>query len=323
MVPSPASGEYRELAELKQSSAKVLKAYAQQFAGEDRQFEGIIQFGRSLGAVTDPTKIDVAKLTYQSKNDWRAVLEMTPSDPSILLVHGHLHAARGETDYADAYFLLASVTLDKSRRAELDAYKQYRNALSKRTAQELDKGIKLHDAGQYTKAIEVYDSVVAEHPNCARAYYEKGFAYVMMRKDNPAMKQKADEMYGECRRRAPFFWKAYQGGDPKVIEKLKVCLEKVEPFVSGKQRTKEGLAAFAEGCEAMELYPFAAHARWQLAMLDSQNFTVHMKKFLDMIEKSGCEDPNFFRQQFKLGDHAPAKPGSITPARDSPSRPSP
>ena len=87
-----------------------------------------------------------------------------------------------------------------------------------------------------------------------------------------------------------------------MIRKLRVCLEQVHPFFSGKERTKEGLAMFAEGCEAMELYPFAAHAQWKLALIDSENIQEHIEKFIDLIEKCGCKDADFFRQQFKFDE---------------------
>jgi len=302
LVCSVLLGEYKELESLKQSSHQALRRYAQQLAAEDAKFEGVVKFGEALRALKEETKVDVAKLTYRSKHYWRAVLEMTPKDSSILFAHAHLHAARGERAYADTYFLLGSLTAGKSHRAELNKYKRLRNELNNRSAREIDKGIKYHDQGEYAKALEVYDSVIAEHHNSALAYYEKGLSYLMMGKDDPDLKQKAMQMYAECIRRDPFHWKAYQGSDPKVIQKLQVYLKQVHPFLSGKQRTKEGFVAFAEGCEAMELYPFAAHARWKLALVDSDHFQVHMKKFLDLIGKCGCKDTDFFRKQFKFSE---------------------
>jgi len=307
LICPAAQGEYPELTALKESSRKVLAGYAEKFAADDTKFEGLVKLGEALKAVEDPAKADVAKLTYQSKAYWRAVLEMTPQDSSVLLAQAHLHAARGERDYADAYFLLASVTMDKSRREELATYTRLRDVLNARAGREIERGVKLHDMGHYTKAIAMYDGVFAEYPCCSRAYYEKGYSYLMMRKNDPAMKQRADEMYAECRRLDPFWWKAYQGGGPAVVKKLQICLEKVQPFVSGKQRSKADFAAFAEGCEAMELYPFAAHARWKLAMMDPDRMREHVTKFLDLIEKCGCEDPTFFRRQFQFDDSAPAK----------------
>ena len=313
IVCSMGRAEYPELTALKESSRKVLTAYAERFAGDDAKFEGLVALGKALKAVEDPAKADVAKLTYQSKAYWRAVLEMTPQDSSVLLAQAHLHAARGERDCADAYFLLASVTMDKSRSEELAAYSRLRDALNARVSREIERGVKLHDMGHYTKAIEIYDGILAEYPCCSQAYYEKGYSYLMMRASGPAMKQKADEMYAECRRLDPFWWKAYQGGGPAVVKKLQVCMEKVQPFVSGKQRSKADFVAFADGCEAMELYPFAAHARWKLAMMDPDHMRDHVKVFLDLLEKCGCEDPAFFRRQFRLDEVAPTPPPQPTP----------
>ena len=177
--------------------------------------------------------------------------------------------------------------------------------MDRRTGREIGDGIKYHDKQEYSKAIEVYDRVIAEHPNCALAYYEKGLSYMMMSKADPGLKQKALQMYAECRLRGPFHWKAYQGNDPNVIRKLQVYLKQVHPFLSGKQRNKEGFAAFAEGCEAMELYPLAAHAQWKLALIDADNAKQHLKRFIDLIEKSGCKEADFFRKQFRL-DEAPS-----------------
>jgi len=307
--------EYPELAALKESSRKALAGYAGKFAGDEAKFEGLVKFGEALKAVEDPAKADVAKLTYKSKAYWRAVLELTPQDSSVLLAHAHLHAARGERDYADAHFLLASVTMDKSRREELQTYTRLRDALNARAGKEIERGLKLHDMGFYAKAIEIYDAALAEYPCCSQAYYEKGYSYLTMRKNDPAMKQKADEMYAECRRLDPFWWKAYQGGGPAVVKKLEICLEKVQPFVSGTERSKADFAAFAEGCEAMDLYPFAAHARWKLAMMDPDRMREHVKAFLDLLEKCGCEDPAFFRRQFQLDEPAPAKPPATSSSR--------
>jgi len=300
LICSVSFADYQELAALKQSSHQMLGGYARRLAGVGAKFEGAVKFGEQLKAVKDETKADMPKLTYQSKHYWHAVLEMTPQDSSILFAHAHLHGARGETSLADVYFLLGSLTAAKSHRAEMDRYKHLRNKLNKKAGEEINKGIKHHDQRKYTEAIEVYDSVIAEYPNCALAYYEKGLSYMMMSKNDPNLKQDAMQMYAECRRCDPFNWKAYQGGDPNVIKKLQVYMKQVHPFVSGKQRTKAGFLSLVEGCEAMELYTLAAHARWKLAMIDSGNFKEHLKKFLDLIEKCGCQDADFFRKQFKI-----------------------
>jgi tetratricopeptide (TPR) repeat protein len=294
-------GAYPELEALQQSSREMLKRYTQQFASEDANREGTIKFGQTLMKVEEPARIELANLTYQNYDYWRAVVEARPEDSSILFAHGHLCAARGETGWADIYFLLGSLTdRNQTHRSELDAYRRLRDQLDTRVDKELEQGISLHDRGEYERAVAVYDRIIAEQPNSAQAYYEKGLSYMMMSKQAPTMKDKAMQMYGECRQRAPFNWKAYQGGDPNVIAKLKVCLEKVTPFLTGKERSKAGFSTFVDGCEAMQLYPFAAHGQWKLSLTDPANSQTHLRKFVDMVEKSGCTDTSFLRSRLKL-----------------------
>jgi tetratricopeptide (TPR) repeat protein len=296
--------EYKELEALKESSLEAVAGYAKRLAVEDPKFQGIVKFAEAVKPIDGETKVDIAKLTYKNKDYWRAVLEMTPKDSSILFTHAHLHASCGQTSYADVYFLLGSLTDAKSHQEEFNKYKLLRNNLNKRASLEISQGVKLHDKRQYAKAIEVYDNVINDYPSCAIAYYEKGLSYMMMSKmakNDPDLKDKALQMYAQCRLRDPFFWKAYQGGDQNVIAKLQVCLKMVVPFVSGK-RNKDSFIAFAEGCEEMKLYPFAAHARWKLSLIDMDNMQEHIKKFLDMIEKSGCKEADLLRKQFKFND---------------------
>ena len=171
--------EYKELEDIKQSSRQVLNDYAQRLATDDAKYEGIVKFGQTIQAIEDEAKVDVAKLTYQSKYYWRAVMEMTPRDSSIIFAHAHLHASLGETVWANVYFLLGSLTSGKSHREELNKYKQLCSGLNKRAGEGINEGIKYHDQREYAKALEVYDRVIAEHPNSDLAYYEKGLSYIL------------------------------------------------------------------------------------------------------------------------------------------------
>ncbi len=302
LLPALAHAEYDELTELKRSSQTALQKSADRLSNVDLKFEGVVNFGKALKTVEDPAKADVAQLTVTNKDYWRAVLEMAPTDPSILYAHAHLHAARGETAYADAYFLLGSLTMGPDFKAEVTRYQDLKAKLDKRVARGLQVGIQHHDQEEYAESLTAYDEVIAQHPNCAWAYYEKGYSYLMMGKDDPQLEKKRGEMYAACRQRDPFYWRAYQGSDQKVIRGLLVLGRKVLPFVSGKQRDVPALKAFAEGCEEIELHQFAAHARWQLVQLDSDNIEDHLRAFLDLLPKCGCKEAEFFRSQFKFDD---------------------
>lgn len=302
LLSSLSYADYDELEELKKSSRRVVGVYGERLASLDPKFEGVVNYGRALKAINDPNKTDIAAITYKSKDYWRATMEMAASDPSVLFAHAYLHSAKGELAWADTYFLIGSLTMDKSRYSEYELYTKLRAKLNESASVILKRGIRLHENRHYDEAIETFDRVLEGYPNCAMAYYEKGYAYLMKSKEQPEFKRNAMQMYAECRKRDPFLWKAYQGDDQKVLQKLQVYFKLVHPFVSGKQRTGEGFVAFAQGCEEMELYPLAAHARWKLVLLDTKNSATHLKKLIEMIEKSGCEEADYFREKIKFNE---------------------
>lgn len=301
LLSTVANAEYAELTALKKFSHDELTGYAKRLSNADPRFEGVVNFGKALISVKGKAKINVDQLTVTNKDYWRAVLEMAPSDPSVLFAHAYLYAVHGELAYAEIYFLLGSLTMDVSFQPELAKYQQLKAKLDNRVAQDIHKGIQHHDNKEYTKALAAYESVILQYPSNDWAYYEKGISYFMMGGDDLHLKKKSEQMYSVCRQHNPFYWTAYQGSDQKVIQNLMVLGEKVHPFVSGEQRNVNGLNAFARGCEEIGLYPVAAHARWKLVLVDRENMKDHIRTFLDLLQKSGCKEAEFFRSQFNLG----------------------
>ncbi len=315
LLAPAALAEYPELTALKRSSVRALEEAAKRMAAVDKKFEGVIGFGKSLSSLPEPGKINIAQLTYQNKDYWRATMELVRYDPSVLFAHGHLHAANGEIERATTYFILGSIIRHESFESEQEAFVTLREKLLQRVKDDMAKGIAAHDKGEYEKALKAYDQVTAEYPSCAWAYYEKGFTYLVMDGlKGLAYKSKRTEMYEACRARDPFYWQAYQGSDQQVIQKFFVLgRRKVDAFVTGKERNLETFTAFAEGCEELGLYPVAAHARWKLSSLDPGNIEKHLKSFLALIEKCGCKESDFFRSLFKFSNDTPAKPGGEQP----------
>jgi tetratricopeptide (TPR) repeat protein len=299
--PCSAGEEYPELGELKKWARDVLALQANQFRQVDPRFDGVVEFGRRLQAAKIDETTDVASLTYTSRAYWRAALEVVPADQSILLAHANLLVARGEVAQAETYYMLASrMKGDEASRIVLDSYQKLRTALHDRTGRDIKEGIALHDKKKYDKALEAYDRALEGWPASAWAYYQKGFAYLMLSRNDPRYEPRAAAMYAECRARDPFYWRAYQGRDPEVIAKLLVVLQKIQPFISGQSTGVTDLISFAEGCEEIGQYPLAAHARWKLALLDPTHARDHIRRFLDLLDKAGCEDVAFFRAQFNL-----------------------
>ncbi len=299
--------EYKELSELKKFSHRAINGYAKRLSNVNPKFEGVVNFGKSLKLIKIDKKINVNKFTVESKDYWRAVLEMARTDPSVLFAHAYIYASRGETAYAEAYFLLGSLTMDDDFQDELNGYNEFKKKLSNRVEREMQIGFQYHDKGEYDKALAKYDEIISQYTNSAWAFYEKGFSYLMKGVVPPQTKNKKEQMYAACRQRDPFYWKAYQGSDKKVNKNLLVLLEKISPFVSGEKRDVKALNAFAEGCEEIEFYPLAAHAHWILASIDHENIDCHIKKFLDFLPKCGCKETDFFRKVFKFDENGKLK----------------
>lgn len=293
--------EFEELVQLKKSGQIALKKYAERLSNVDPKFEGVINFGNALQSLNDPDNADVDQLTVVNKDYWRAVIEMIPTDPSIFFAHAYLYVARGETAYSDIYFLLGSLAMSDDFRGDLNEYSRVKAKLDSREANEISKGFPYHDNGEYAKALAAYDEVISQYPNSAWAFYEKGYSYSMMGYLDPDFAMKREKMFATCRQCNPFYYMGYSGSDSLALGSLMVLLEKVKPFVDGKKRDIEGLKSFAEGCEKMRLYSFAAHARWKLVLLDSkENTEDHLRAFLDLLSKCGCKEASFIRDQFKL-----------------------
>ncbi|MEJ2649843.1 MAG: tetratricopeptide repeat protein [Sedimentisphaerales bacterium] len=271
-------GKYPELEAVEKYSHDKVFEYINRYIREDKILEGVIDYALKLQFVFDG------------------------NDAPEKYTSAYLYAAYGEVAYSDIYFLLGSINVDEKTREELDNFKDLRDKLYEKLNSAISEGIKLHDEGQYEKAIEIYDRAIAQSPNSALLYYEKGLSYLMesQEKSDPNLKDKALETFKVCREKDPFFSQAYQGDDPNVINKLDILMGKVAPFYSGEKRDIESYAAFAEGCEEMQLYPFAAHAQLKLSLIDPKNTDEHIAKFFDMIEKSGCKGALDLKEMFVL-----------------------
>ena len=320
ILNNSAFAEYSELQSIEKLSKDKVFEYVNQFMMGDKNLEGVINYAMALQDVfdtNDTPENKIAKLTYENVNYWRAAMERTPRDSSVLFSTAYLYAAYGKVPYSDIYFVLGSMNASKDIQKELNDFKEMRDKLYEKLNREISDGIKFHDEGQYEKAIEVYDRAIKEYPEAAQFYYEKGLSYMMesRSKNDPNLKEKAFELFKVCREKDPFLWSAYQGDDPNNIKKLRIFIEKVAPFYSGRERDPNGFTAFAEGCEEMELYPFAAHAQLKLSLIDQQNAKEHMSKFFDLIKKSGCKEADSLRTMFAISminksrEQAPGRSG--------------
>lgn len=139
----------------------------------DPKFLGVRAFGNTLQDSLS-WGASVADLTDSSSHYWRARMEMTPDDPSVILGKGLLLAYRGKMDHAFRQMNIAQILpftehggnyafpflVDK-----LVAYRATRDSL-------IGVGIEAFDAGDRKKALEYYHGVLEVDPFCAFAWHE-------------------------------------------------------------------------------------------------------------------------------------------------------
>jgi len=271
---------------------------------DNKSLTGPVTFALALQDydANDFTVEDIPKITCENGSYWRAAMEKTPRDSSVLYANAYLCAAFGQIAYSDIYFLLGSINVDDNTRKELDSFKELRDNLYVKLSESILEGIKLHDDGKLEEAIEIYDKAIEKYPEFASFYYEKGLSCQVMGKGDPNSEwtKKAYELYQTCREKDPFFVKAYQGSDPNIAVQQKVLLDKVIPFYTGEKRDTDSYVAFAEGCEEIKLYTFAAHAQLKLSLIDPGNSDEHMDDFFRLIGNSGFKQANTLREMFRI-----------------------
>ena len=148
--PNIGWGEYVELSNIKLFSQSRLQNYSIKLSSVDSKFEGVIAFGKSLNNYSE--KSDLNNFTIYSSDYWRAVMEMAPSDPSILFATAYMHFMKGDISLGEVYLLLGSLGMEKSFKSELDEYQILKNKLSEKVQLEMKKGIDLHDKEKYNEA---------------------------------------------------------------------------------------------------------------------------------------------------------------------------
>ncbi|MBN2591149.1 MAG: hypothetical protein JXA96_14880 [Sedimentisphaerales bacterium] len=304
ILSNNAFSQSQELESLKKLSRQRIKEYVDKLI-DDKSLIGSVNLALELQEVFEPNKYtenDIPKITNENGSYWRAAMEKTPRDSSVLYAHAYLCAYYGQIAYSDIYFLLGSINVDETLKKELDSFKELRDKLYISSSEEINEGIKLHDDGQFEKAIEIYDKAIENNPGNALFYYEKGLSCIFLGKGDPnsSWTQKGFELFQTCREKDPFFSKAYQGTDPNIISQQEILHNKVLPFYTGTKRDTDGYIAFAEGCEQMKLYPFAAHAQLKLSLIDPKNSDEHLNKFFELIEKSGFSKAGILKDMFNL-----------------------
>lgn len=281
------AARFAKLAALQEASRVRLAKYGQVFSGVDKRFEGVRAYGKALLALDAAKPWDLDSLTVKSPDYWRATMEMVPQDPSVAFSNAYLCALSGRLNRAEAWLLFGGMGMEPQWAADRDDLKKGIEEARAEISAEIKKGVALHDVGKFKEAIATYDAVLAGAPQDPWALYEKSFA--MLAADEKGSAAGREDLYRRIREIDPFYGEAYQGTDHDVINRQRaLLLAQVLPFIQGKARDAQGLAAFSQGAEGIFVHDFAAQAYWKLLLTGGDSDKM-MSHFFFNLQRLGLE----------------------------------
>lgn len=219
-----------------------------------------------------------------------------------------MHIANDEFDLARRYVGMIYRFADKESLAShylldlnnyLDLFYRIHDSLIK-------KGIALHDAGKYDKAIEQYNAVLADYPNSAWALYE---LYFSTKAKTQGVFKNADKITALWNQHKAGVYAADplypMGGGANNAKDGYILFRHMrvkELFVDNK-KLKEDMIEYGSIALDLEYYAFAAQLYWNLMSIfpeekyKGHNFLVY---FLYSLQKSGVTEVQaFFKEDYK------------------------
>ncbi|HXC04042.1 MAG TPA: hypothetical protein VNZ86_04770 [Bacteroidia bacterium] len=144
----------------------------------DEKFAGVRYMGDLLHKLSiqgsSAFPVSVGKVCDSTSSYWRGVMEMSPGNELIPLSKTMLYVANGEFDMAKQMAeLLRPFATDKSIATMYIQELSWRlEEFNKELNGRMQRGLELHDAGNYSGALVVYKGINNDYPNSAWVHYE-------------------------------------------------------------------------------------------------------------------------------------------------------
>lgn len=302
----------------------ALPLLAHRAATADPQFAGAVATGRALAHLPrndDP--IPVERLTYNSADYWRGVMEMAPGDQLVTALPAFLFAADGRLDQTSTLLgVLTSFSRDGNLARELVNELAARiGPFRRQLGDAVQAGVDLHEQGRYDEAIARHEQTLAAYPGSAWARYERFFSTVTRNGlDTRKKLKKANKLWDEV---APEVYRCNplynaQFGATRGVSASAVLDRLVLHRLANKppENFGERLGGFADVALRLGDYGTAALIYWSaitnneslqgLSFLDDRPVTLTkedvLARYLYCLEKLGVPE---WKGEFE-GDFGPA-----------------
>lgn len=280
----------------------VLGAY---LAIVDDKFAGVKSMGTLVNSFETNQNLDM--LTSTNYNYWRAVVEMEPANQLIPITKIAMLVAQGEIDYALKYIEIISMFSNPKTISSqyLDQLTWRLREMEELVKKEIERGIVLHDLGEYSKAIAIYDAILAQYPNSSWAIYEKYFSENALNQKNKTIDAKYREDWDKTKiemyKHDPLYPLDVRANNGKEAYLMSRRQELNTLFKSKSvEKTFEDVIQYAKIAQDLGQFDFAAQLFWLSFSFDKSAKESSLNNFLYSLEKLGVTElKTNFKGDFK------------------------
>ena len=285
---------------MKEEIIPIICAYGTQV---DPQFAGVLSYSKQLVDKGYEGK-EIAVLTEQNPDYWRAVLEMQAGNQLIPFSKICLHIANGEFDRARRLlFLLDFFSEESTLSAVLHPEINTKiNLFTEELSKEIEVGIAYHDRDEFQKALDHYEKLLKDFPESAWLNYEVYFSQNANKKNLSQNKENWDEakkVIYACDQLYSLNVHATSGKEGyKMFRRMMI-----KQLFQSQENLKKDLVTYADIALDLEEYGFAAQLYWLIAnfipaeVYGDRNMLAHFLYCLDELgDKETAEN---FKEEIK------------------------
>lgn len=185
----------------------VLPVLTRVMQGAPERFPGVRSVGQLLGGLDLSRVVAVPEALDHNPQYWRALSEVQTGNPLVPAARIFLHVANGELDTARLYLkpVYFFSKTDNLAHDYIELFKEFIVIFQADLDERINRGVELHDRGEYQEALNIYEGVLSEYPCSSLALYEKFFSGALLasQKQNPDAAAPAHDLAGQWQRYRP------------------------------------------------------------------------------------------------------------------------
>ena len=264
----------------------VLAAYQTKVSAE---FVGVRNMGALLEKTDFKKEVNLAALTKENKDYWRAILEMNPGNQLLPVTNIFAQVSQGEFDYALKYIQIIRMFSDPKTIPDryLEELLARLNLFNQKLNSRIEKGFVFHDGEKYQKAIAIYEEVLKDYPHSAWAKYELYFSENALAVSNKSMESSDRSDWDKAKigiyKSNPLYNMDVRASNGKEGYLLFRRMSMSELF-KDKDKRLEDLYDYANIALEFGIYDFAAQLYW-LSVTFNKEDNDALFRFLYSVEK--------------------------------------